>query len=252
MIYQTLLKYLYIPQLKKLEKDIGCKLVFHHIPNRYINGIMSCGMTSTFQKFGLDILKGKNHFTMGKIVEGKSSRFNKEATEYQSWLGGYTVKLASEKMFTVEDHFKLAIADQNSWLEWYGDPKPFTDASGFTPIEIDKIQLGRHSGTLYEFGTRTHIDIGLSHKTLKLNFATHTMAGLFNLYSPSLIVTSDSLIPKPSDNPYEIIDLKGFIAIFDIKPKVKAILYANGTTDTFEALREDLLNTIKSCEIVEI
>lgn len=155
-------------------------------------------------------------------------------------------------MFSVEDHFKLAIADQNSWLEWYGDPNPFTSTEGFTPIETGKIQLGKYSGTLYEFETKTHSDVGLFHKTSKLIFATHTMAGLFNLSNPSLGLTYDALIPKPSSNPYETIDLKGFIAIFNIKPNVKTILYANGTSDTFEVLREDLLNAIKSCEIVEI
>src|SRR3989344_1122076 len=102
-MYKKILKYLYLPKLKKLEKEIGCKLVFHHIPNRYINGIMRCEMTKTFRKFGLDIEKGQNHFTIGKIVDGKSSRFNPNSIEYQSWLGGYTVKLASERMITVED-----------------------------------------------------------------------------------------------------------------------------------------------------
>jgi hypothetical protein len=143
-IYQKLIQYIYPPKLKKLEKEIGCKLVFQTIPDQYINAIMSCEMTKTWKSFGLEIEKGLNYFTMGKVVERISSRFDRNAMEYQSWLGGYIIKITSEKQWSVEDYFQLAIADQNSWLRWYGDPKPSTTIDGFKPIEIVKIQAGKY------------------------------------------------------------------------------------------------------------
>lgn len=65
-MYQKLLKYIYLSHLNKLDKQIGCKLIFNQIPTNYIDGVISVNMTKTFKMFGLDILKGKNHFTIGK------------------------------------------------------------------------------------------------------------------------------------------------------------------------------------------
>lgn len=259
-LYQKLVKYIYLPMLEKLTKEIGCKLVFHDIPEHYINAIMSCEMTRTWMRSGLEIVKGQNHFTIGKIVEGVSTRFDRTSPEYQSWLGGYTVKLATERPWSVEDYCKLVVADQNSWLRWYGDPKPFTTIEGWKYTEMSKIQIGKYFGTLYEGGFTTHSDVGLDHKTMSLLFAAHNMAALYNLANPNLVLQADAFIPRCTDNPYERIGGKVYLGIFDIKPKVKVVLYGNGlivtnqssTTDTFEVLREGFLNTMKSCEIIEV
>jgi hypothetical protein len=258
-IYQRLIHYIYLPRLEKLGKEIGCKLLFHGIPDGYINGIMSCEMTKTWKRFGLDIERGQNYFTMGKVVNGMSSRFDRNAAEYQSWLGGYTVKLASEKKWSLRDHFKLAIADQNRWLGWYGDPNPKTNIDGWKFIKINKVQLGQCSGMLYKCGCRTHSDIGPHYNSVKLRFASKSIAALFNLSNPSLALQADAFIPKASASGYEPLDLKGYIAIVDIKPRVKAILYGNGAavlnssskTDTFALLKEDILNAMKCCEIIQ-
>jgi hypothetical protein len=93
---------------------------------------------------------------------------------------------------------------------------------------------------------------------MKLLFASHSMAALFNLSNPTLALKAEAFIPKLSSNSYEPLDLKGFIAIFDIKPNVKAMLYGNGAVvinasskhETFAVLKENLLNTMKSCEII--
>lgn len=157
-----------------------------------------------------------------------------------------------------EDHFKLVIADQNSWLRRYGDPKPSTTIEGWKLVEIDKMQLGQHDGTLYEFGCTTHSDVGVNPRTIGLLYGIYGMAALYNLANPSLTLKPNNFMPKSSDYPYETLDLKGFIAIFDIAPKVKTVLYGNGvvnnhtfTKDTFEILREDLLKAIRSCEITK-
>jgi hypothetical protein len=213
-------------------------------------------MTKTWQRFGLDIEKGANYFTMGEVVDGTSSRFDLNAAEYQSWLGGYMVKLATEKMLSVEDHFRLAIADQNSWLRWYGDPEPDTTIEGFEPIEVGKIQVGQYFGTLYEFGCKTHSDVGGSYKTKKLRLASMWMAALFNLSNPNLKITGKELRPRTSGRSYERLRLHGYIAIFDMAENVKVVLYGNGFideekhTDTFTILKSNLLNAMKSCEIL--
>lgn len=96
-IFQKLVQLFYLPKLRRLEKEIGCNLVFHSIPDRYISAIMSCNMTGTWKNFSLNVEKGLNHFTMGGVANGMSSHFDRNAPEYQSWLGGYTVKLSSDK-----------------------------------------------------------------------------------------------------------------------------------------------------------
>lgn len=259
-LYQELVKYIYLPMLEKLTKEIGCKLVFRGIPEHYINAIMSCEMTRTWRRFGLDIVKGQNHFTIGKIAEGVSTRFDRTSPVYQSWLGGYTVKLATEKPWSVEDYCKLAVADQNHWLRWYGDPKPFTTIEGWKYTEIGKMQIGKYFGTLYEGGFTTHSDLGLDHKTISILLAAHSMAALYNLANPNLVLKADAFIPRSADNPYEHIGGKVYLGIFDVKPKVKVVLYGNGlivtnqssTADTFEVLKEGFLNTMTSCEIIEV
>lgn len=245
---------------EKLAKDIGCKLLFHHIPDRYIPAIMRCDMTRTWERAGLDIVKGQNHFTIGKIVNGVSSRFDRRAQEYQSWLGGYTVRLGSDSGWALEDYCRLAVADQNSWLKWYGDPSPFTSIKGWKYTEIGKISVGGgYSGTLYEGGFTTHSDVGLNHDTFRFRFASHSLAALYNLANPNLALTARSFSPLPSGYPYEEMNGRVYLAIFDIKPTVRVILYGNGlnlpsqfhATDTFEVLKDDFIKTMKSCEIVE-
>ncbi len=258
-IFQKLVQLFYLPKLQRLEKDIGCKLVFPHIPDRYINAVISCNMTGTWKNFGLNVEKGLNHFTMGGVANGMSSRFDRNAPEYQSWLGGYTVKLNGDSQWNFKDHFKLAIADQNSWLRRYGDPKPSTTIEGWELIEIEKMQLGQHNGTLYEFGCTTHSDVGANPSTVGLLYGIYGMAALYNLANPRLALKPNDFMPNSYDYPYETLDLKGFIAIFDIAPKVKVVLYSNGVVknhafpkDTFEILKEDLLKAMKSCKITQL
>lgn len=258
-IFQKLVQYFYIPKLKKLEKEIGCRLIFNHIPDRYINGIVNCEMTRTWKKAGLNIELGQNHFTMGKIVEGKSTRFKTNSAEYQSWLGGYTVKLSSNEKWTFEEYFGLAIADQNSWLKWYGNSSPKTSIEGKNPVVIGKIRLGKFKGTLYEFGCHTYSDVVPRKPSLKLYFASSSMAALYNIYNPKLKLKASAFIPTLPTHPYENIDLLGYIAVLNVSKNVRVVLYGNGVIfnsnsrkDTFKQLKWDILNAMKSCEIIEL
>ena len=251
-IYQRLAQWIYLPRLRTLEKEIGCRLVFHDIPDRYINAIMRYEMTAIWKRAGLDVVKGQNHWTVGTIVDGSSSRFDPNAAEYQSWLGGYTVRLSSEKMRSVGDYFELAIADQNAWLKYYGDPQPSTTIVGSELTELRRLQLGQYSGIVYEFRCTTHSDMGSRRKTMTHRYASSGMAALSNLANPHLALAADVFIPRAIANPYHPLDVSGFFAIFDVKPRVRVMLYATGVTDRFAVLKADFLSAMKSCEIIEV
>lgn len=220
---------------------------------------MSCEMTKTWKRAGLDIVKGQNHFTIGKPIGGVSTRFDRATPEYQSWLGGYTLKLACDQHWTVEDYCKLAIADQNSWLRWYGDPTPFTTIEGWKYNEIGKLQVGEYCGTLYEGGFTTHSDIGPNQNTIRFWLAAHSMAALYNLANPNLALDAAAFVPIGSGYPYERIGGRVYLGIFDVEPNIKILLYGNGlnvrsqfsNVDTFELLKDDFIKAMSSCEIIK-
>lgn len=255
-ILQKIVNYIFKPKFHKFEDKIGYKLSFHNIPKSFIDGLVEWDMTSTFKKFGLNVLEGADYWTIGHIIDGISSRFDRNAPEYQSWLGGYIVKLVSNQTWTKEDHFKLAIADQNSWLHTYGDPNPMTSTEGWKFNEVSPINAGQYLGILYEFGCTTHSDVGNGHKPKKFLIETDVMADLLNLSNPKLNIKGKMLRPRVSEKNYEILKLRGYIGIFDVEEKVKVVLYGNGAivdeTDTFEIIKDDLLKAIHSCEIIRV
>lgn len=258
-ILQKFARLIFLPKIREVEAEIGCKLVFRNIPPEYINGWVSWDMTGNFKRFGLDIEAGADYWTMGKIVHDVSTRYDRNTPEYQSWLGGYTVKLASKRTWTVEDHFKLAIADQNSWLKTYGDPNPATSVQGWTFTPVGSIHNGPYAGALYEGGCTTDSDVGNRDNTFRPWLESIVMAALFNSSNPDLHLLSKELRPNTSSKSYETLKLHGYIAIFDVEENVKVVLYGNGAlvlrkdgeTDTFLALKNHLHNAMQSCEIIK-
>jgi len=259
-VLQKLARLIFLLKIRRAEHKIGYKLVFHDIPPCYINGWVSWDMTGTFKRFGLDIEAGANYWTMGKIVRGDSSRYDRNATEYESWLGGYVVRLAAGQTWTVEDHFKLAIADQNSWLKTYGDPNPTTDSLGRRFTTVETIRSGNYPGTIYKWDCATDSDVGNRDNTLRLRLESIVMAALFNFSNPSLHLRGEELRPKAFRKTYEPLRLHGYIAIFDVEKNVKVVLYGNGAiitkqngdTDTFVALKNDLLWGMRACDIIKV
>jgi len=158
--------FIFLPHIQKIERRIGHRLKFRDIPNRFIDGIVPWDMTALWRRFGLDIEAGANYWTIGRVLNGIASRYDRNAPEYQAWLGGYTVKLPPGHSWTPEDHVKLAIADQQSWLNTYGDPSPLASVEGWTFVPRGAIQNGQYSGTLYETGGMTHSDVGHGKRTL--------------------------------------------------------------------------------------
>jgi len=246
-------------KLKQAESEIGYKLVFTEIPDLWIDGIMGCEMTRTWQKFGLKISKGANYFTVGRVENGVSSRFVSEKPQYQSWLGGYTAKLKEGQTWNLHDHFNLAVADQEGWLRRYGDPHSFCEMTEQGSKKIGSIKLGQYSGTLYEGGCLTHSDVGDGFNRIWLKLSAVVMSYVFNAYNPSLNLFGKMLRPQNKGKSYETLRLKGYIAIFDVDKNVKVVLYGNGVTagdgvgaETFELIKNDILHAFDNCKIVRV
>lgn len=246
-------------KLKRAENKIGYKLLFKNIPDIWINGLMRCDMTHTWQKFGLKIYRGANYFTIGKIKDGISTRFDFAEPQYQSWLGGYTVKLKEAREWNLQDHLNLAVADQNSWLRRYGDTNPVCNFREADSKTIGLISLGDYSGTLYEGSCITHSDVGNGFANMWLKISAIVMVAAFNVFNSMLNLCGKSLRSKDRGRNYETLKLKGYIAIFDVEKDVKVVLYGNGVVEndevkinTFEIIKNDILRAMKSCEIVKV
>ncbi len=246
-------------KLKRAENKIGYKLLFKNIPDIWINGLMRCDMTRTWQKFGLEISRGANYFTVGKVKDGISTRFNFVEPQYQSWLGGYTVKLKENRVWILQDHLNLAVADQRSWLKRYGDTNSICDFPEVDVKTMGSISLGDYSGTLYEGSCTTHSDVGNGFDSTWLKLSAFVMATAFNVSNPMINLRGESLRPQDNGKSYEKLKLKGYIAIFDVEKDVKVVLYGNGVIEndevkinTFEVIKNDLLRAMKSCEIVKV
>lgn len=247
-------------KLRQAEREIGYKLVFKSIPDIWIDGIIRYDMTRIWKNFGLKISRGVNYFTVGKIKSGMSTRFDFTKPQYQSWFGGYTVKLKQGQEWNLQNHLNLAIADQRSWLKRYGDPHPFCNFKEENCRVInDLMKLGNYSGTLYEGSCITHSDVGDGFDNVWLKLSAIVRATAFNIFNPALNLRGKTLRPQSKGKSYEILKLKGYIAIFDIEKDVKVVLYGNGVTEndnvkinTFEIIKNEILQAMKSYEIVKV
>lgn len=259
-IAEWLCTFAFLPHIRRIDRKIGYALVFRDIPHRFMNGIVRWDMTGIWRRFGLQVRAGTNYWTIGSIHNGTSSRYDRNSPEYQSWLGGYMVKLSPGNTWTLKDHVNLATADQNSWLRTYGDPNPITSFEGWGFLSHGTITSGEYSGTLYEGGCITHSDVGTGKRTFKGFLSPFVQAAFFNHSNNNLQIKGQMLTPKPSKTPYETLRLHGYLAIFDLENGVHAILYGNGAiipreegeVDTFSVLKDDLLHAIRRCEIVKI
>ena len=93
------------------EKRLGYRISFGKIPEEYIQSTMVAEMTEIWNRHGLKA-SGLNYFTLGKIENNMSARFDKDSIMYQSWLGCYLVKFDKHKEFNIQDHINLANSDQ--------------------------------------------------------------------------------------------------------------------------------------------
>ncbi len=246
----------YLKHLRKLERNIGCRLAFSYIPANFIQGWASVDMTKTWTRFGLNA-SGINYFTMGAVSSDKSTRFDPKSPLYQSWLGGYLVTSPNFQKWSVSDHWKLAEADQKKWLGyWYGDPNPECKILNFE--RIDSVNISGYAGELYECSIATHSDVGATSVGATIKISFKILSSIFNSSSSGLDIQGLNFIPHPSIQTYELVELKGYFVILQISPIVRIVLYANGIisrnnlkTDTYSVLKSELLKSLKSISILK-
>lgn len=194
-------------------------------------------MTPVWHRDGLDA-SGVNYFTIGAVKNGLSERFNPNSPYYQAWFGGYIVKFAKPQTWTVYNHYELGVSDQKNWLRIYGDTNPYVEIDDEKSKEIGVIRINGYSGKLYEGGIWSDTDVGMGNKSVP--FLSKKWAG-------------NSLLTS-----YQRIYLYGYIAIVEIAPTIKAVLYANGALytdingkkhDTFSEIKSELKSLITNVGI---
>src|SRR5690242_15283360 len=83
---------LHATRIRALEKQIGYRLVFPKVAPGWIEGVAAVDLSKNWKKFGLDA-SGVDYFTMGAVGGGISTRFDPRADQFQSWIGGYLVRV---------------------------------------------------------------------------------------------------------------------------------------------------------------
>lgn len=266
MILEAIAKpfaFLSYQKIKKVERQLGYKLDLNQDESKWINGTMIFDMTSVWKKYGFGAT-GVNYFTIGKVNNGISSRFDSDSPYYQAWLGGYIVRFAESGKWTIDDHFHLCEADQKNWLLMYGVKKPIADIN-FDQIINRSFSAGDYKGILYQGGGDSNTDVGDKINKLYLSVLWAGGSYLFKRSNPNFKLSYSSFIPNWNKekrlSPHQIIHLEGYAAIIEIDSKTKAILYANGCsftdkkgrkTDTFSQLQTELKEALKKFRIVEI
>jgi hypothetical protein len=217
-------------------------------------------MTQTWAKHQIHAI-GVNYFTVGEVVDGVSSRFIRASKQYQSWLGGYLVHFINKQHFDLQDHFNLAIADQTNWLGSFGDPKPYFEMPAGKSLPPQPFSIGQYQGQLYEFnGGPSHSDVGHRNNRPFSRFRMAIMAQMFDLSNSNLRLTSRNFTPPVTTDDYEMLTLKGYVAVMPIEPAIYLILYGNGSVtrtyvgdhDYFQELRFDILTAFRSVQIEKV
>jgi hypothetical protein len=246
-------------KVRTLEVHLGYSLRFRRIPEPWIQGYASFDLTSSWQAAGLNVT-GVDYFTVGTVVRGRTTRFDSHAETFQSWIGGYLVRLNEDRAYTLQEHLNLAVVDQVNWLRHYGDPSPACElpAAGFQ--NVGRVNISGYRGTVYVGGGYSHTDIGAATQRTWLHMAARVLAMAFNGNGAEPRVRAANFIPEVTEAPYVPIFLKGIIIIVEIQPSVHAVLFGNGVVlkdrhgmerDTFELIKDRLFETLTATVIVK-
>ena len=247
------------------EKEIGYKLKLNKLSPNWINGQMVFDMTSIWNKAGIKA-EGVNYFTIGTVKNNISSRFDYKSSYYQAWFGGYIVKFSKSRKWTINDHFKLSIADQETWLNQYGDPNPYAEIDYEHIIKHKSVCMGAFKAQLFEGSIYSHTDVGEGRRSILFPFFMTGFAQSFNKSKPTLKVRAKYLIPPKWSNKIPIesfqkIRLHGYVTIVNISKFIKAVIYANGaffkdlngkSYNTFKKINPELKAMIEDIEIVKV
>ncbi len=256
--------YLVYQRVLGRERELGYRLKLSPDKNRWLGNGIPFDMSSVWKKFGLDAI-GVNYLTVGSLINNVSSRFDISSPYYQAWLGGYIVRFRSSRKWTLEDHFKLGVADQKNWLQLYGVKNPSVEIENKSVADLGQISISGYNGRLYRGIIKSNTDVGNNYNNIYLSAIWAGGTCFYKKYDPDLVLTYKSFIPDWTDieplSPYQVIDLEGYIAILEIDERTKAILYANGArfTDkngkiinTFKMLDRSLLEDLKRFEIAKV
>ncbi len=244
---------------KNKEKRLGFKLDFPTLSSSLIQGKVIYEMDDVWKKEGLDAI-GTNYFTFGAIENGKSSRFDPSSPYFQTWLGGYIVKFSQKKSWQINDHFRLAKADQDNWLRIYGNNRPQVNIDSKNIEELGPMEINGFKGALYRGNIFSDSDVDKGKINLYNRIKIAGLALYFNQSNRKLNINSNHLMPSKEHNlkSNQNIKLRGYIAILEITEAIKVVLYANAAIykddqdidhDNFKLLDNELLQMIKSIEI---
>jgi len=249
--------------MDQLEKRIGYRVRFNNIPKAWINSYVTFNMTPSWKMNGIKA-RGVNYWTIGPLTgDGISSRYDRTRKEYQSWLGAYLVKFEENREFTLQDHLDLAIADQRNWLRDLGDPNPYCEMSAASATSSEPFTVGGYSGTLYESSVcPSHSDVGTKSNNARSRILMAFVTALFNKQNPSLDLKWNNFIPKDIFSEYEMMHLKGYVAVLELEKNKKVVLYGNGaalvdkngndTKDYTLFLKEDILEAFRNVDILKL
>ena len=267
MILETIAKpiaFLSYQQVKKVERQLGYKLELNQDGSKWIDGTMIFDMTPVWKRCGIEAM-GVNYYTIGSVVNRISSRFDSNSPQYQAWLGGYFVRFPTPKGWTIEEHYHLGEADQKTWLKLYGVENPVIKPDFKRITNRGKFSISGYKGILYQVYLGSNTDVGDKANGLYLTALWAGGVYFFKKSNPHLQVSYSNFIPKWKRekrlNPYQIINLEGYVAIIEIDSKTKAILYTNGCsfidkqgkkTDTFQQLQTELKSCLKKFRIEKV
>lgn len=256
--------FIYYRLVKSFEKKLSYKVELNNLNPNWINGVVRFDMTPIWRKHGIDA-RGINYYTIGKVKNGLSSRFDPNSAYYQAWLGCYIVQFDHDRDWDVTDHFSLGEADQKYWLKLYGDTSPMADIPQKTFKALGNIQISDFSGRLYEGGCSSHSDVGSGNKSITLKFLMSACANIFNFSDKSLNLKGRDFIPKwTNDNKtdsYKKIYLKGYFAILKLNQKTRAVLYVNSSIyenqngdriDYFSKIKKELKEALLATKIIPV
>ena len=257
-IAEPLLRLTTLPALRKAERRVGYRLVFRDIPRRFVDGMVAGDMRRPWRRAGIDVEAGAAYWTIGRVTGGRSATFDRDAPEYQAWLGGYVVRFPAGTLYRAEDQMRLAMAAQDGWLRTYGDPHPRTEVVGMRALGA--IRNSGYAGTLYEGDFATHSDVGDGRRSARAIVHPYVIAAAYNVSNPALgIRAGNVLVPRSSDRPYEALTARSLIALYDLGGNAYAILQGtgavvareSGSEDRFAVIRDDLARALRACEIAK-
>ncbi|HLE24506.1 MAG: hypothetical protein UX87_C0024G0015 [Candidatus Amesbacteria bacterium GW2011_GWA1_47_16] len=256
--------WVYLQMVRRVESQMGYKVVLNSQKPNWIDGAMIFDMTPVWKKHGIDA-KGVNYYTVGAVKDGLSSRYDYLSPYYQAWLGGYVVKFKKNREWTAYDHFHLGEADQLNWLEMYGDKEPLASILQKDFKLVEKINISGFPGILYEGGGWSHSDVGKSGRGFILSGMMAACANMFNMLNKNLDLVGENFIPQwnvnYSTNSYHKVNLWGYVAILELDAKTKAVLYANATRfedrngkeyDYFIKIGKDIKRVLLSTRIEKV